>query len=188
MTLQALMINRYVELSMPRLYQNRMGWRLREYELLANLGEINRQRQLARVDLILRQLHLQGTIIVAGKLKKLRDISRVSPEEVRKKLTHPETETRWMAIQVVGSKRYPMVTDLIARLSDRDNAVRQAARQALIRLSRGNDFGPALKASKAEREKAVGRWKEWWALQDSHPRRQLLRLTDQKETGSQNKP
>jgi hypothetical protein len=178
MTLQALMTNRYVELTMTPLLRRRVSLGGGEFQLMVFFREIRRQRQMAQVELFLRQLHLQGTIIVAGKLKKLQDISRQSPEEVRQKLTHPEAETRWMAIQVMASKRYPMETDLIGRLGDRDNAVRQAARLALIRISRGNDFGPALKASNSEREKAISRWKQWWSLQDSHPRRQFLRLSE----------
>jgi hypothetical protein len=157
------------------------------YQLQLDLAKLARLEKMEQFELFLHQIHLQGTIIVVGKLKRLHDLARVSPEGLRSKLSDQNPEMRWMAIQVAGVKRYPMESDLIGLLSDQDNSVRQAARQALIRISRGNDFGPAVKANKTERQRSISRWKQWWALQDSHPRRQLLRLTDQKETGSQGK-
>jgi hypothetical protein len=90
-------------------------------------------------------------------------------------------ELRWMAIQVVGIKRYPLERDLIDQLSDSKHAVRQAARAALVRISRGNDFGPRLKAGKSERKQAVQEWERWWSLQDNNPRRALLRVTERQD-------
>jgi hypothetical protein len=89
---------------------------------LQKLAQLERTEQL---ELFLRQIHLQGTIIVAGKLKRLKELGRESPEVLRSKLADSDAETRWMAIQVVGIKRYPLESDLINRLSDRDNAVRR---------------------------------------------------------------
>jgi hypothetical protein len=178
---QATMINKYVELSLPRILKSRVHWGLRDYQLRSELALAGDQQKLARaaqVELFLRQLQLQGTIIVAGKLKRLKDLSRESPESLKKKMKASDAETRWMTIQVVGLKRLPFQKELIDRLSDRDKSVRQAARLALIRLSRGNDFGPAVKASKSEQEQAISKWKNWWSLQDSNPRQQSFSLVE----------
>jgi len=48
--------------------------------------------------------------------------------------------------------------------------VREAARQALVRLSRGTDFGPAPNAKPADRDKAIQKWRDWWAMQDDNPK------------------
>ena len=149
-----------------------------QWQLQVDLAKLAALERMEQLELFLRQIRLQGTIIVAGKLKKLQDLIRAEPYILHKKLLDRNPETRWMAIQVVGIKRYPFQSALIARLEDSDNAVRQAARQALIRVSRGNDFGPKIKASKSEREQAISKWKHWWSLQDSNPRQQLLRLAD----------
>jgi hypothetical protein len=147
-------------------------------QLQLDLEKIARLERMEQFELFLRQIHLQGVIIVTGKLKRLGDMARQKPETVHKKLIDNDAETRWMAVQVVGMKRYPFQSSLIDRLDDSDNSVRQAARQALIRVSRSNDFGPKTKASKSEREKAASQWKQWWSLQDSNPRNQLLGVVE----------
>ena len=70
-----------------------------------------------------------------------------------------------VAVQVIGRKRLHLETELIERLDDRDPEVRQAARQALARLARGTDFGPAPAATRAERLRAMQRWRNWLVLQ-----------------------
>jgi HEAT repeat protein len=59
--------------------------------------------------------------------------------------------------------------DLIAALADPDPRVGQLARQSLMRLSRGTDFGPAADAGDAARKAAQKRWREWWGRQDQNP-------------------
>jgi hypothetical protein len=93
-------------------------------------------------------------------------------------MTDPNLETRWMAIEVMGTRWLPFQKELIAQLSDTNQAIRQAARKALVRLSRGNDFGPDPKATTTERARAVRRWEQWWAVQDNNPRRHVLRVTE----------
>src|SRR5262249_48146952 len=149
-----------------------------QWQLQVDLGKLALLESMEQFELFLRQIRLQGTIIVAGKLKKLQDLIRERPEVVHKKLIDRNAETRWMAIQVVAIKRYPFQSALINRLNDSDNSVRQAARQALIRVSRGNDFGPKIKAGTSERQLAISKWKHWWSLQDSNPRHQLLRSAE----------
>jgi hypothetical protein len=135
-------------------------------------------RQIEQYQLFLRLLQLRGTILVTGKLKRLKDLFQASPAALKDKMKDSDLETRWMAIQVVGTKRLPFQNELIERLNDRSYAVRQATRKALIRISRGNDFGPGPKATKAENVKAISKWKTWWSLQDSNTRQQSLRLVE----------
>ncbi len=167
------------EESRQQMLDNRRTLLQSQGQLLLEMDKLAQLKNMEQLELFLRHIRLQGAILVAGKLKKLQDLAQERPEVLRRRLTDKNAETRWMAVQVVGIHRYPYQADLVALLSDPDNSVRQAARQALVRVSRGNDFGPAIKAGQSEREKAIGRWKHWWSLQDSNPRRQLLRLTDQ---------
>ncbi len=164
-----------------RIFRDLMQWQQDKFKRLAtarwqlqlDLEKLAILERAEQLELFLRHIHLQGTIIVVGKLKRLRDLAREPSQVLRRKMKDIDAETRWMAIQIVGSKRYPLEKDLITRLSDRDNSVRQAARLALIRVSRGNDFGPAIHAGPRERETAIARWRQWWALQDSNPERNV---------------
>ena len=54
---------------------------------------------------------------------------------------------------------------MIDLLGDSDTEVRAAARDALVRLSRGQDFGPSPDAPTSEREQAQQKWRDWWARQ-----------------------
>jgi hypothetical protein len=98
-------------------------------------------------------------------LKVLQKESRDTPDVLRGKLRDENPLSRRVAIQVIASRRLPLETDLIARLDDPDVGVQQMARQTLVLLGRGTDFGPVAKAGKAERAKAIQKWTEWLALQ-----------------------
>jgi hypothetical protein len=50
-------------------------------------------------------------------------------------------------------------------LTDREAEVRQAAHQALVQLSKGQDFGPSAGASETERSAAIQQWRVWWSKQ-----------------------
>src|SRR5262249_39651278 len=56
--------------------------------------------------------------------------------------------------------------------------VRQAARQALVRLARGTDFGPLPGWSQVGIKRSVERWQQWLALQQSVPSDGLARAGD----------
>jgi hypothetical protein len=96
----------------------------------------------------------------------LRQLSREEPAVVREKLQGEDPLTRLLAVQAAAIRRMPLEGDLIERLTDPMPEIREASRQALIRLSRGADFGPAPSATAAETKAAVTRWQAWWALQD----------------------
>ncbi len=83
---------------------------------------------------------------------------------------------RWLAIQVIGKKRYHRETDLIDMLADAHPLVRQAANQALVRLSRGNDFGPPSPlAGEQQWQNARRIWRDWLNLQDPPAQGQVAR-------------
>jgi HEAT repeat protein len=84
---------------------------------------------------------------------------------LRDRLHDKSPLVRSLAVQVVGTRKMPMMEEMIERLEDPSLAVRQGARAALIRLTRGTDFGPSLDAGKAGAARAVEKWTGWLALQ-----------------------
>jgi HEAT repeat protein len=131
----------------------------------------------------------------------LQDLSAEPDEGLTKRMKDDNPDIRMLAAQLIGYKRLHRETELIERLNDRDVEVRQAARQALVRLARGTDFGPVHGASKADRLRAMEKWRTWLSLQDgSSPEtvlkpsllldksgngpdpRLILKLTDQDQT------
>jgi hypothetical protein len=124
-------------------------------------------------DLIARRGKIQGFLQI-NRLQKerellealLRQLLRENPDVLRERLTDRNPAIRFLTIQAIARRRLPLERALIERLVDRDPAVIQAARAALVRLGRGVDFGPAAKATRTQRYKAVERWTEWLALQE----------------------
>src|SRR5262249_5121566 len=172
---QQLAVSRYLELHLPPAL--RPLFRLKskiqqqaEYALAMDLRQVARLEKMEQFELFLRSLARQRIEILYGKLKKMKDLASLSPEDLKKKMSDKDLETQWMAIQVVGAKRYPLVSELIERLAHDNRDIRQAARKALIRISRANDFGPGPKATKAEKAQAIRKWQSWWSLQDSNPK------------------
>ncbi|MCS6851706.1 MAG: hypothetical protein NZ700_11125 [Gemmataceae bacterium] len=92
----------------------------------------------------------------------VRHLSRQPADAIRKKLQDSRAAVRRAAVQVVAAKGWNWGDDLIALLGDGDEAVRQSARAALVRLSGGTDFGPEEPAGEAERQAAVAKWRAWW--------------------------
>ena len=74
---------------------------------------------------------------------------------------------RVAAARAIGTKGLHYERELIDLLAEQSADLRQAARQALIRLSRGIDFGPERSANEIERATALRMWREWLAKQDS---------------------
>ncbi|HXG09922.1 MAG TPA: hypothetical protein VNK04_09050 [Gemmataceae bacterium] len=103
-------------------------------------------RQLAR-DLLTRHLARQPAAVLKEKLKDDR------------------AEVRRAAALIIGVREPRLAGDLIELLADSEESVRAAAHQALVRLSRGVDFGPRPNAGTAEQEAAIKKWREWWARQ-----------------------
>jgi len=89
-----------------------------------------------------------------------KNLGRQPVAVVKQKLTDDNVEIRRAAVRV--AVRSPaLVGDLIDRLTDSDDEVRQTAHQALVRLNRGNDLGPAADADAAGRQQAQQQWRTW---------------------------
>lgn len=100
-----------------------------------------------------------------GRTYLVRHLSRLSASAIRPKLKDDRPAVRAAAAQAVGNKRYRLGGELIDLLSDTSPDVRQAARQALVKLSGGKDFGPKPDASDKQRAEALEKWRTWWAGQ-----------------------
>jgi hypothetical protein len=97
----------------------------------------------------------------------VRNLSRLSDAEIRKKLKDERAEVRAAAAKVAGNKMLRYGAELIELIKDGDSVVHQAARQALVKLGRGVDFGPQADANEADRAAAFAQWRAWWVKQDS---------------------
>jgi hypothetical protein len=107
----------------------------------------------------------QGILFQTELLRILRKESHDTPDVLRAKLRDENPLFRQVAIQVIAWRRLPLEQELIERLGDPDVGVQQMARQTLVLLGRGTDFGPVAGAGKRERDKAVEKWTSWLALQ-----------------------
>jgi hypothetical protein len=95
----------------------------------------------------------------------VRNLARQDAGLVKEKLKDERAEVRRAAALVAVARDVRLVGGVIDLLGDEDANVRAAARQALVRVSRGVDFGPAPNAAKAEQDAAIKKWREWWARQ-----------------------
>jgi hypothetical protein len=98
--------------------------------------------------------------------KMLRELGEESTETIAEKLRDEQPLIRWLAVQVAGRKRLPLEGALVEMLSDPVPLVREAARQALVRLSRGNDFGPTPGADAAQVAHSLRAWRQWLDYQE----------------------
>jgi hypothetical protein len=82
---------------------------------------------------------------------------------------------RFLAIQSASVRHIHCEDELINRLKDPVPAIREAARNALVRLSRGADFGPARPsatestANARDRNQAMANWRTWLQKQKETP-------------------
>jgi hypothetical protein len=91
-----------------------------------------------------------------------RHLQRQPEAVVKEKLKDPSPEVRQSAARAVAAKAPALGRDVIDLLADESAAVRAAARQALVLLSRGQDFGPAADADQEARASAQQKWRGWW--------------------------
>src|SRR5262245_16768124 len=94
-------------------------------------------------------------------------LARLESKLIKEKLQDETPAVRAAAAQAVASKHPRLGGDVIGLLTDASPVVRKAARQALVKLARGADYGPMYDASPSEREEAVKKWRAWWAKQSS---------------------
>lgn len=88
-------------------------------------------------------------------------LSRLTAEELKGVLKDGRVEVRAAVARTIGERRLPLAAELIELLADDAPEVHQGARQALMTLSNGQDFGPRPEASPGERAAAAQRWREW---------------------------
>jgi len=94
-----------------------------------------------------------------------RRLAQLRLPALKDKLKDDRLEVRALAAKVSVERGQRWGGELIELLNDDEPRVRQAARQALVRLSRGQDFGPEANATAAQQAEAVRRWRTWWTAQ-----------------------
>jgi hypothetical protein len=119
--------------------------------------------------------YTDALVSVIGKLKtsqpRAREVlaerlGRETVEALRESLRSKNLEVRQAAAQACLSKKdRTLVPDLIALLEDDDDGVMRSAYQALTSIT-AKDFGPAPKATKADRSAAAADWMAWWKKQN----------------------
>lgn len=92
-------------------------------------------------------------------------MSKEEPNLLRKQLRKGLPVVRFIAIQVISSRRLPVEKDLIEVLKDPDPTIREAAREALAHICRSTDFGPLPGFSQRGIARSVEKWQHWLALQ-----------------------
>lgn len=87
------------------------------------------------------------------------------------RLKDEEPMARWMAILVIERRWERLENFLVDVLEDPAPPVRQAAHHALVKLTRGNDFGPSgINPSTADIRAAQKRWRNYLELQERDAR------------------
>jgi hypothetical protein len=143
--------------------KNQLQLQLHQLEAMKRSMEDSEYKafQKKRLDLLQSEIARQNLALQAL----LRELGHEEPIAVVQKLKDAEPWVRWAAIQVASKKWLAVEKELIGLLSDAHPAVRDAARQGLVRLSRGNDFGPPAKASAVQVAQAQESWQTWLDLQ-----------------------
>lgn len=90
-----------------------------------------------------------------------RHLARQGEAVVKEKLTHELVEMRKSAMRVITTKMPRLGSELIDLLGDDKEEVRVAAHQGLVKLSRGQDFGPPADADKEKIAEAQAKWRSW---------------------------
>lgn len=141
---------------------------------LAKLKHMEAQRMLlkeAEVRTIMQQFAKHQMELAAKSERELAVLVREFQKEdtvgILCRLKDEEPLNRWMAIQITQYRWEPLENFLVEALEDPVPMVRGAARQALVKLSRGNDFGPiAANPSRDQIHTAQKHWRSYLAMQD----------------------
>jgi hypothetical protein len=94
------------------------------------------------------------------------EVVRQDPAELKARLQDKEPDIRLVAVRAVADRRLHFEDLLIGLLDDPSPDVAEAAQHGLVRLSRGNNFGPSRNATAADRAGASRAWLYWLLLQD----------------------
>jgi hypothetical protein len=93
------------------------------------------------------------------------NLSRLDATALKKKLEDDRIEVRAAAARAAAKKGLAFGDKLISLLRDNSPVVRKAAHQALVKLSKGTDYGPKENASEGDREEVIKKWQAWLAKQ-----------------------
>jgi hypothetical protein len=91
-----------------------------------------------------------------------RHLGRQDEAFVKARLKDDQPEVRKAAARAAAAKFPSLGGEVIALLADDDAGVRGEAHEALVRLARGEDFGPPADADAARRDEAQRKWRAWW--------------------------
>jgi len=91
-----------------------------------------------------------------------RHLARQTEAVVKEKLGDELIEVRLAAMRVIASRMPRLAGELIDLLGDDKDEVRVGAHAALVRLSRGQDYGPSADAEKEKIATAQEKWRNWW--------------------------
>ncbi len=104
---------------------------------------------------------LRGTAKSKARQALSQRFEQLDSAELRSQLKAAESEMRRAAAMAAGAKKArELGSDLVRLLEDHEVTVQQAARNGLRQMS-GQDFGPEVDASPAERTAAVEAWRRW---------------------------
>ncbi len=99
----------------------------------------------------------------------------IENETLIRKMSDPNPLVCMLATQVAGRKRLPVEKECIGLLNSINPNIRQAARQTLIRLGRGVDFGPEPTAGPPQIASSVRSWASWASIQTEEPIEEMKR-------------
>jgi hypothetical protein len=98
--------------------------------------------------------------------KQLEKLTQADSDALRVALADKNLLVQLAAIETAMRRRVHLEKELIEKLTNPQPLIRTAARQTLVRLARGTDFGPEPGASRLEQRQAARRWKTWLAQQE----------------------
>ena len=90
-----------------------------------------------------------------------RQLSDLGSTALKQKLKDDRAEVRAAAARAVAGKGLHFERTLLDLLTDEESSVRQAGHDALVRLCKGQDFGPKPDATEAEQKQAAAKWRSW---------------------------
>jgi hypothetical protein len=140
---------------------NLQGQKLRE--VLVELG--TRQEPEVLGALSVAAANSDADIVQFARVLIERNLTRQTMDVVKERLKDENAELRAGAARVAGLKWPSLFSATLELLDDKVPEVREEAHKALIRLSKGQDFGPDKKATAEEQSAAKDKWREWLAKQ-----------------------
>ncbi|HEY7424038.1 MAG TPA: HEAT repeat domain-containing protein [Gemmataceae bacterium] len=93
-----------------------------------------------------------------------------SDKEIKDDFKNSDAGIRFAALCIAAERHLRCEDEYIDLLTDSEVWIVQMARQTLVGLARGTDFGPPAKAAPDFCLAAQQRWRDWWQYQDSNPK------------------